>query len=96
MEENKENLNKNNLSHKNTGPWWASGVEIFSQVSTWIVVPVVLALVLGKMLDTRYGTKPIIFLSLTGLAFLFSCFKIVYIIKNYMKKLQDKEMNDKK
>lgn len=92
MEENKENLN-NKPSSK--GPWWASGVELFSQVSTWIVVPVVLALILGKMLDTRYGTKPIIFLSLTGLAFFFSCFKIIYIIKNYMKKLQKTEKNNK-
>ena len=61
-------------------------MELFSEVSTWIIVPIVLALIFGKMLDTRYGTKPIIFLTLAGAAFLFSCFKIVKIIKIYTKK----------
>lgn len=68
-------------------------MQIFSEVSTWIVVPIVLALIIGKILDARFGTKPIIFLLLAGAAFLFSCFKIVKIIKNYMKKLQDTEKN---
>jgi len=49
-------------------------------------VPIVMALIFGKMLDTRFGTKPIIFLSLAAIAFLFSCFKIVRVVKNYMKK----------
>lgn len=93
MEENKENLNKKPSSGR--GPWWATGVELFSQVSTWIVVPVILALIFGKMLDAKYGTKPIIFLSLAGLAFFFSCFKIVFLIKNYMKRLEKTEKNNK-
>lgn len=70
---------------------WAPAMQIMSEVSTWIVVPIVLALIFGKMLDAHYGTKPIIFLVLVGIAFLFSCFKIFYIVKNYIKKLQDTE-----
>ena len=81
-----ENDNQNSNSR---GPWWKPGVEIFSEVSTWIVVPIVLALIFGKMLDAHFGTRPVIFLSLAGVAFLISCYKIVRVIKDYMKKLQD-------
>jgi F0F1-type ATP synthase assembly protein I len=86
VDDNKQNLNSG-------GPWWKPGVEIFSEVSTWIVVPIVLALIFGKMLDAHFGTKPIIFLSLAGIAFLFSCYKIVRVVKDYMKKLQDIDKN---
>lgn len=75
----------------NNGPWWKPAVVIMSEVSTWIVVPIVLALIFGKMLDAHYGTKPTIFLILVGIAFLFSCFRIFYTVKNYIKKLQDTE-----
>lgn len=88
MEENKQNLN-------NKGPWWKPGMQIFSEISTWIVVPIVLALIFGKMLDARYGTKPVIFLVLSGVAFLFSCFKIVNVVKIYMKKVKDTENLEK-
>ena len=79
MVEEQQNLNTR-------GPWWKPGMQVFSEVSTWIVVPVVVALIAGKALDKHYETSPFIFLSLTGIAFLFSCFKIVRVVKNYMKK----------
>jgi len=77
--------------------WWKPGVEIFSQVSGWIVAPIVLALVFGKMLDTHYGTKPVIFLTLAGIGFLFSCFGIVRVVKKYikeMKKISEEEIKN--
>ena len=83
INEDKNNLNKE-LLVSSRGPWWKPGMQIFSEISTWIVVPIVMALIFGKMLDTRFGTKPIIFLSLAGIAFLFSCFKIMRVVKNYM------------
>lgn len=76
---------------RQTGPWWKPAVEIFSEISTWIVVPIVLALVGGKALDAHYGTKPIIFLSLAGFGFLITCFGIFRIVKNYIKKLKEIE-----
>jgi len=81
----------NDLSPKNNGPWWKPGMQILGEVSTWIVVPIVLALVFGKMLDTRFGTKPIIFLIFAGLGFLVTCFGIYRVMKNYMKKLKELE-----
>ena len=58
-----------------------------SDVSTWVVVPIVGALVLGKFLDKRFGTEPVIFLVLAGLGFLLTCYGIFKITKDYMKKL---------
>ena len=66
---------------------WKPAFEIFGRVSTWVVVPIILALIFGKMLDKHYGTAPWIFLSLTGIAFLFSIFGIVKTVKDYIKKL---------
>ena len=64
-------------------------MQIFSDVSTWIVVPIVLALIFGKMLDAHYGTKPVIFLIFAGLGFLVTCFGMYRVVKNYMNKLKD-------
>jgi len=86
--------NQNN-SNNGAGPWWKPGVEIFSQVSVWIVVPIILALVFGKMLDAHYGTKPLIFLILAGIGFLFSCVGIIRVVRSYIKKLKDIEKNSK-
>jgi len=69
--------------------WWKPGVEIFSQVSVWIVVPIVFALIFGKMLDKQYGTEPIIFLVFAGVGFLLTCVGIVRVVKSYIKKLKD-------
>jgi F0F1-type ATP synthase assembly protein I len=73
-----------------TGPWWKEGVKLMSDVSTWVVVPIVGALVLGKFLDKRFGTEPVIFLVLAGLGFLITCYGIFKIVKDYMKKLEKK------
>ena len=75
----------NNNSTK--GPWWKEGVKLMSDVSTWIVVPIVGALVLGKFLDKRFETEPVIFLSLAGFGFFITGYGIFKIAKEYMKKL---------
>ena len=69
------------------GPWWKQGVELFSEVSTWILVPIVLALIAGKALDNHYGTKPFWLLVLAGLSFLVSAYGIVKSVKKYTKNL---------
>jgi len=73
----------------NNSSWWKPGIEILGQVSTWIVVPIVLALFFGKMLDNRFGTRPIIFLVFAGIGFLVTCFGMYKVVKNYLKKLED-------
>ncbi|MEK7471287.1 MAG: AtpZ/AtpI family protein [Patescibacteria group bacterium] len=82
-------MSKIENNQNSSGPWWKPAMEILGEVSTWIVVPIVLALVFGKMLDVRFGTKPVIFLVFAGIGFLVTCFGMYRVVKNYIKKLQD-------
>ncbi len=66
-------------------------MQIFSEVSTWIAVPIIVALIAGKALDRHYGTQPVIFLIFAGLGFLVTCFGMYRVVKNYMKKIQPPE-----
>ena len=77
----KQNLNQGE-------PWWKPGVQIFSEVSTWIVVPIILALIAGKALDKHYGTKPLMLLVLAGIGFLISSYGIVKAVKKYSVKIK--------
>jgi F0F1-type ATP synthase assembly protein I len=75
---------------------WKPAFELFGQVSTWIIVPIFLALIVGKALDKHYGTEPWIFLGLTGFSFILSLYGIVRVVTKYMKKIeiQDKNIKD--
>ena len=77
-------------SKKNT-VWWKPALEIASLVSAWIVGPIVLALLVGKWLDENFHTAPIIFLSLTIMAFLVSSFGIVRAIRKYIREIETLE-----
>ena len=85
MVEDNKNFNK--------GPWWKQGVEIFSEISTWIAVPIILALIAGKALDRYYGTKPVLLLVFAGASFLISSFGIVRAVKRYAAKIKKEEKN---
>ncbi|MFZ1019455.1 MAG: AtpZ/AtpI family protein [Minisyncoccia bacterium] len=89
VEDKKQNLNNN--SSRQVGPWWAGAVRIMGDVSTWIVVPIVLALIVGKALDNHYHTKPTLFLICVGVGFLFTCYGIWKTMKDYTKKLKETE-----
>jgi len=90
---NSNDNNKESSKAGRAGANWLAGVEIFTQISTWIVVPIVCALVFGKMLDKQFGTEPVIFISLTGLAFIFTCYGMVRVVKDYIKKIKEVEEN---
>jgi len=51
-------------------------------------VPVVGALIVGKWLDARYGTKPMMLLILAGLGFLISIIGIVRVVTRYTAKIK--------
>ena len=76
------------MDNNSNSPWWKPAVQIFSQVSTWIIVPIILALIAGKALDKHFGTDPWIFLGLTGVSFIISCFGIVRVVRKYMKDIE--------
>ena len=80
--------NDNKLSRKG-GSSWAHALEIVSEVPGYIIGPIIFALILGKYLDGIFGTTPLIFLGLTGIAFLFSTFGIVKVVKKYINKITE-------
>jgi F0F1-type ATP synthase assembly protein I len=71
--------------------WWKPAFEIFSEISTWIVVPIVLAVIAGKALDNHYGTKSWMLIGCTVIAFLFTSYGIVKAVKNYATKIKKEE-----
>lgn len=82
MDENKENS-------KLKEGWWKPAVEIFIQVSTWIAIPIIISLIVGKKLDNHFDTKPWIFLGLAGFSFIISCYGIYRVINKYMQKIKN-------
>ena len=77
VDEKENNLNSG-------GPWWKPGVQVFSEISTWIFVPIILALIAGKALDKHYDTSPTMLLVSAGIGFLVTSFGIFRTVKNYM------------
>lgn len=59
------------------GKDWKPAFFLFIRISGWITFPVIFALFVGKWLDRVFSTTPILFLSLTGIAFGISLFGII-------------------
>jgi F0F1-type ATP synthase assembly protein I len=78
---------------KNNNPWWKPGIVMFIKVSASIAIPIVLALYIGKYLDTKYDTAPWIFLIATGIAFIISLVSIWRNLTSYLHKLEQEEKN---
>ena len=81
-------MENNPLLPINKDEGWQKGLSLFIQLSGWLVGPIVAALVLGKWLDGRYGTKPWLFLACTGVAFVITCFGLVMETKRYIKEIE--------
>lgn len=77
---------------KNTS--WGVAIGMFGSISTWVIAPIVLALIIGKMLDKYYRTEPWIFLGATLIAFIISIGGISKILVKYLKDLE-KEKREK-
>lgn len=73
---------------------WAVAMEIFTKISGWIVGPIIVSLIVGRALDNHFGTKPMILLSLTGLAFIATCVGMIRVVKGYKKSLQNIDKKD--
>jgi len=78
---------------KTTTPWWRDGVIVFTKVSAYIAVPVIIASYAGKYLDQKYNNpNNLIFFILVSIAFLSTIYLIWKEMKVYKKKM-DKEEN---
>ncbi len=79
------------INMNNKDDWWKPGIIIFTKVSAAVAIPIVIALYLGKYLDTKYDTAPWIFLGLTFIAFIISLISIWRSLQNYISKLKEEE-----
>jgi len=75
--------------------WWRPAVMIFSNISGWIVGPIIIALILGKYLDKKYESEPWFFLGLTTIAFFISIFGILKILMKYLKEIEKEAKKNK-
>jgi predicted permease len=89
------NKGENKNLPRQSGPWWKPAFEIFSEISTYIAVPIICALIAGKALDKHYGTAPILLLVMVALSFLVTSFGIIKAVKKYSAKIK-KDTNNLK
>jgi len=102
MEEKKDKVTGNLMEAKQSQDtqskkaWWAPVMVIFLRMSTWIVIPVVVAAFIGKWIDQKYGTDPWILLVCVGASFLISMVGIVRIASREYKIIESEEEQKKK
>lgn len=72
-------------------PWWRDGVLLFTKVSAYIAIPVVIASLIGKSLDKKYNTNYIFYLFI-AIAFISTIFLIWKEVKVYKKNLDKEEI----
>lgn len=76
---------------KNDNPEWQAGLQIFFELSGWLVGPLIAALFLGQWLDTKYQTKPWLFLLTTAIAFAITCIGIVLKTIQFIKQIESNQ-----
>jgi len=87
---------------KNEKVWWQPAIEVFAQISSWIVLPLLIAIFLGKWLQGKWGHEPWIYIGCVAIAFILTNVALVRIALQAAKKMQTivdesekKNQNDK-
>jgi F0F1-type ATP synthase assembly protein I len=64
------------------------GLMLFLELSSWLVGPIIAALLLGNWLDRHYQTKPWLFLVCLGVAFIITCLGIAKETKSFIREIE--------
>ena len=75
--------------HKIKEIWWKPAITVFANISVWIIVPILIALFLGKYLDNKYDSGHRFFFILIAGAFLVTIFGLIIILRKYMTKMKE-------
>ncbi len=67
---------------------WAKAMKIFATISSWIIGPIILAVLAGNWLDNKYQTEYFFTLTLVGIAFIMTCVGIVREAQEAIKNLK--------
>lgn len=72
--------------------WWLPGIKVFIKISGWIVLPALIAVLLGNKLDSQFNTKSFFVFLCIALSFIISMIMVIRISINYGK--TDTKRND--
>jgi len=86
MEENKENLAKNDNPRPGGASWWKPIALFYAKTTSWIIIPLILAFWGGQYVGKSFGSQSLFFVCVV-FGFLITCFGIYREIKNYKKNL---------
>lgn len=78
----------------NSSNFNAQAFFLFTKLSSWIVIPVLIAIFIGKWLDEKYNTEPWLFLISVGIAFTISMIGLIRSSINEMNKVNIKARED--
>lgn len=67
--------------------WYYDALHIFTKLSGWVLVPLIIGYTLGRYLDNKYNSQPKWFLISIGIAFVLSMIAIVYQAQSEYKKI---------
>jgi len=84
---------------KDKSAWWQPAIEVFVQVSGWIVFPLLVGIFLGQWLQGKWGHEPLIYLGCVAVAFIITNVGLIQIAVKTSKKMQkiiDETEKDKK
>jgi F0F1-type ATP synthase assembly protein I len=76
--------------------WWQPHLNLFIRLSSWIVGPIIVGLMLGKWLEVKYGYEPWLFLGTVGLSFVISMVGLITNTLAEYKKIAEDEAKAKK
>ncbi|NQT49293.1 AtpZ/AtpI family protein [Candidatus Kuenenbacteria bacterium] len=76
--------------------WWKPAIELFAQVSCWIVFPIIIGLYLGRWLDEKYSSEPLYLIVCLGVAFLITNVGLIVQTLKTAKKMDKTEKENKK
>ena len=80
-----ENEVKNNFNNGNS--WWKPVMIFYVKTMSWIIIPLILGIILGKYVGKSTGNQ-VLFFAIIIFSFLITCFGIYREIKKYKNDLE--------
>ncbi len=62
-------------------PWWQEAVSLFTRISGWVILPLIVGFSLGRWLDQRYGSGQKWFFISLAAAFVISTIGMILQVK---------------
>ena len=82
-------------NEKKVPMWNSEYIKVFTNISSWIIGPVLVSLFVGKYLDSKFGTEPWILGVSLAVSFTVSMIAIVKIASKYSKEVDKKDGGNK-